>query len=64
MLFYLLKYDYVLYVMNNEIFIYVFWGKYWIVFIYVVVDDKGVEVYCIDMFNDVWNLLKLDNFVF
>ena len=54
MLSYSLKYLNVLYCMNNETSTPEKWGQYWMKFIKDAADEKGVEVYVTDMFDDVW----------
>ena len=55
MLSYSLGYDHILYVMNNETSTHPSWGSYWIDFIREAAAEQGVEVYCTDMFNDLWD---------
>jgi hypothetical protein len=52
MLFYSLNYDHVLYCMNNETSTNEKWGKYWINYINEKANQKNVNVYCTDMFDN------------
>ncbi len=52
MLSYSLKYDNVLYCMNNETTTPIAWGQYWIDFIQAKAAEKGVQIYTTDMFDD------------
>ena len=49
---YSLNYPNVLYCMNNETSTAPEWGQHWIAFINNAAAEKGVEVYCTDMFDD------------
>ncbi|MBI2478945.1 MAG: hypothetical protein HYV60_10025 [Planctomycetia bacterium] len=49
-----LKYPNVLYCMNNETSTDPKWGHYWMTFIRGRAEQKGITVYCTDMFDDVW----------
>ncbi|MCB1120544.1 MAG: DUF4038 domain-containing protein, partial [Verrucomicrobiae bacterium] len=47
-----LKYPNVLYCMNNETSTAPEWGQHWIAFIKRLAREKGVDVFCTDMFDD------------
>ncbi|MAD81099.1 MAG: hypothetical protein CMJ50_09695, partial [Planctomycetaceae bacterium] len=49
-----LEYPNVLYCMNNETSTDPRWGQHWMKFIRKRAAQKGVTVYCTDMFDDVW----------
>ena len=55
MLSYSLKYEHVLYCMNNETSTAPKWGQYWIQFIKTKAAEKGVQVYTTDMLDDGFN---------
>ncbi|GLR16965.1 hypothetical protein [Portibacter lacus] len=54
MLSYTLKYNHVLYCMNNETTTAPEWGRYWIDFIQKEAKRNGVQVYVTDMFDDAY----------
>jgi hypothetical protein len=54
MLSYCLQHGNVLYCMNNETSTPVQWGQYWISHIRKRADEAGVDVYCTDMFDDIF----------
>jgi len=58
MLSYSLPYGHVLYCMDNETSTPAQWGQYWIRFIQAKAAEKGVTVFCTDMFDDVWTPKK------
>lgn len=53
-----LKYDNVLYTMNNETHVDPAWGLYWIHYISNAARKKNKTVYTTDMFDDGWELQK------
>lgn len=57
-----LKYDIVLYTMNNETHVDKAWGIYWMAFIKNAADKKGKNVYTTDMFDDGWKLQSSANY--
>ncbi|PIY41649.1 MAG: hypothetical protein COY42_17035 [Armatimonadetes bacterium CG_4_10_14_0_8_um_filter_66_14] len=54
MLSYSLPYGHVLYCMNNETSTPVAWGQYWMTYIRNRAAERGVTVFCTDMFDDVF----------
>ena len=39
------------------------WGKYWMTYIQERADERGVDVYVTDMFDDIWKAELSENFM-